>query len=283
MSEYTTPAPADVKRLERSNDRLLAGVAGGLGRYFDLNPAFFRVGFAVLTLLGGAGVLAYITAVLVIPAEGESDSIAARILRQRRERPWPVVGLGLAAVALLVLVSRATFWPVAGAGWAFVLIAGLVILWTSDATRGRRRMRVVVATLVTIAALILAACTAALVLAFTWFHVSLGDGIGDRSVTPVSVEAIQPAYALGVGNLRLDLSAVDPSQPKHIEARVGIGSLRLVVPAGTRVNAQTKVGTIHAYGSQVAENSSYSTGPGEGLVVDARVGAGRIDIVRAVR
>jgi len=258
MSEYTTPAPADVKRLERSNDRLLAGVAGGLGRYFDLNPAFFRVGFAVLTLLGGAGVLAYITAVLVIPAEGESDSIAARILRQRRERPWPVVGLGLAAVALLVLVSRATFWPVAGAGWAFVLIAGLVILWTSDATRGRRRMRVVVATLVTIAALILAACTAALVLAFTWFHVSLGDGIGD-------------------------LSAVDPSQPKHIEARVGIGSLRLVVPAGTRVNAQTKVGTIHAYGSQVAENSSYSTGPGEGLVVEARVGAGRIDIIRAVR
>jgi hypothetical protein len=221
--------------------------------------------------------------VLVIPSEGETDSIAGRILRQRRQRPWPVVGLGLAAVALLVLVSRATFWPVAGAGWAFVLIVGLVILWTSDATRGRRRMRVVVGTLLTFAALILAACIAAVVLAFTWFDVSLGDGIGDRAVTPVRIEAMQPTYALGIGDLRLDLSAVDSSKPRHIAATVGIGSLRLVVPPGTSVNAHTKVGTIHAYGRQVAENSSYSTGPGEGLVVDARVGAGRIDIVRAVR
>jgi phage shock protein PspC (stress-responsive transcriptional regulator) len=272
-----------VTRLERSNDRLLAGVAGGLGRYFDLNPAFFRVGFAVLTLLGGAGILAYITAVLVIPSEGEADSIAARILRQRRERPWPVVGLGLAAVALLVLVSRATFWPVAGAGWAFVLIAGLVILWTSDAARGRRRMRVVVGTLLTFAALILAACIAALVLAFTWFDVSLSDGVGDRTVTAATVQTVQPSYALGVGDLRVDLSSLDASKPRHIDARVGIGELRIVVPAGTSVTAQTKVGPIQAFGSHVADDTTYSSGSGKGLVVDAKVGAGRIDIVRAVR
>src|SRR5215471_7574638 len=102
MSEHTTHTES-IKRLERSSDRLLAGVAGGLGRYFDLNPTFFRVGFVVLTLLGGAGVLVYLAAVLVIPEEGKEDSIAAEVLRQRRERPWPVVGFGLAAVALLVL------------------------------------------------------------------------------------------------------------------------------------------------------------------------------------
>src|SRR3954452_20556495 len=117
MSEYTTQPTENLKRLERSRDsRMVAGVAGGLGRYFDLNPAFFRIGFVVLTLLGGAGILVYLAAVLVVPDEGR-DSIAADILQRRRERPWPVVGLGLAAVALLVLLSRSTFWPLAGAGW----------------------------------------------------------------------------------------------------------------------------------------------------------------------
>ena len=34
---------------------MVAGVCGGLGRYFDVNPTFYRVGFVVLALLGGAG------------------------------------------------------------------------------------------------------------------------------------------------------------------------------------------------------------------------------------
>ena len=55
MSEHITHTQG-IKRLERSStDRMLAGVSGGLGRYFDLNPAVFRLGFVVLTLLGGAG------------------------------------------------------------------------------------------------------------------------------------------------------------------------------------------------------------------------------------
>ena len=43
MSEHTTHTP-QIKRLERtSSDRMVAGVSGGLGRYFDLNPAVFRL------------------------------------------------------------------------------------------------------------------------------------------------------------------------------------------------------------------------------------------------
>ena len=138
MSEHITHTQG-IKRLERSSsDRMLAGVSGGLGRYFDLNPAFFRLGFVVLTVLGGAGILTYLAAVLVIPEEGAEQSIAARVLAERRQRPWPMVGLGLVGAALLVLLSRSTFWPVAGAGWVIVLIAGLAILWTYDAGHGTR-------------------------------------------------------------------------------------------------------------------------------------------------
>ena len=148
MSENITHSPS-IKRLERSSsDRVIAGVSGGLGRYFDLNPTFFRLGFVVLTLLGGAGILIYLAAVLVVPDEGKEQSIAAGILAARRDRPWPLVGLGLAAVALAVLLSRAAIWPAAGFGWVLVLLAGLAILWTSDATRGNRRSRILVRSLV---------------------------------------------------------------------------------------------------------------------------------------
>lgn len=81
MSEHTITTP-HIKRLERSRDsRVIAGVAGGLGRYFDIAPAVFRLGFIVLTLLGGSGVLVYIAAVLVMPKEGEETSMAESTLR----------------------------------------------------------------------------------------------------------------------------------------------------------------------------------------------------------
>jgi len=69
MSEHThTLENGAAKRLERSrSDRMVAGVCGGLARYFDIHPAFYRVGFVVLTLLGGAGLLIYLAAALVIP------------------------------------------------------------------------------------------------------------------------------------------------------------------------------------------------------------------------
>src|SRR3954452_23516884 len=99
MTQPLTHTP-QIKRLERSSNRMVAGVAGGLGRYFDLNPSVFRLGFVVLTLLGGAGILVYLAAVLVMPVEGRDRSIAAQILAERSERPAPLIGLGLVGVAL---------------------------------------------------------------------------------------------------------------------------------------------------------------------------------------
>src|SRR5919204_4939409 len=101
MSEHThTLENGAVKRLERSrSDRMIAGVCGGLARYFDLSPVLYRVGFVVLTLLGGAGVLIYAAAALVIPDEGKVDSVATAALRNRRDRPWPLIGLALVGVA----------------------------------------------------------------------------------------------------------------------------------------------------------------------------------------
>src|SRR5881394_1578463 len=130
MTENThTLENGAAKRLERSrSDRMVAGVSGGLARYFDIHPAFYRVGFVVLTLLGGAGILIYAAAALVMPDEGKEDSVATAALRNRRDRPWPLIGLGFLAVAGAILLSRITLSLNSGS-WLLFLIAGAVILW----------------------------------------------------------------------------------------------------------------------------------------------------------
>jgi phage shock protein PspC (stress-responsive transcriptional regulator) len=50
-----------------STDRKIAGVCGGLGEYFELDPVLFRAAFLVLVLAGGLGILLYLALWLVIP------------------------------------------------------------------------------------------------------------------------------------------------------------------------------------------------------------------------
>ena len=59
-----------MKRLIRSTtDRKLAGVCGGVGEYFGVDPTMVRIGWVVFCLLGGSGVLAYFLCALIIPEE----------------------------------------------------------------------------------------------------------------------------------------------------------------------------------------------------------------------
>jgi phage shock protein PspC (stress-responsive transcriptional regulator) len=278
MNQHITDS-AQIKRLERSSsDRMAAGVAGGLGRYFDLNPAVFRLGFVILTLLGGTGILVYLAAILVIPDEGNEHSIAAQVLAERRDRPWPVVGLGLAGVALVLLLSRGEI--AAGAGWIVALIGGLAILWASRRQKRARRILVVVAAFATLVAV--AACVA-VVTAFTWFDVSLGDGVGTSTYAPASVSAVRSSYHLGIGNLKVDLSQIDAAGRHTIKARLGIGELKIVVPrdADVHVDAHANVGEVFVLRNHDdGRNASVHAGTGQ-FEIDARVGAGRIDVVRS--
>jgi phage shock protein PspC (stress-responsive transcriptional regulator) len=127
MSTTETQTPA--KELHRSSDdRIIAGVAGGLGRYFDISPTFFRIGFVILTLVGGAGILLYVAAALVIPEEGRSDSIVSEALRRHRDRPWLLAGVALVGIALVSLIAQADFWPNSGFAWTLLLLGGLAIV-----------------------------------------------------------------------------------------------------------------------------------------------------------
>ncbi|MGH3292888.1 MAG: PspC domain-containing protein [Trebonia sp.] len=83
----TTTDQHEAGQLRRSSDdRMLAGVAGGIARYLNLDATLVRVGIVALTLLTGAGGALYIAAWLLIPADGEDQSIAAAWLASRRDR-----------------------------------------------------------------------------------------------------------------------------------------------------------------------------------------------------
>lgn len=58
---------------------MIAGVAGGLGRYLGIDPVIIRIAFVVLAVSGGSGVLLYLIGMIAIPEErpGEIPADAA--------------------------------------------------------------------------------------------------------------------------------------------------------------------------------------------------------------
>jgi phage shock protein PspC (stress-responsive transcriptional regulator) len=70
-----------MKRLHRSmQDSKIAGVCGGLGEYFDIDPVFFRLAFLLSILAGGLGALAYLVMWIMVPAQ-EGARRAGHLLR----------------------------------------------------------------------------------------------------------------------------------------------------------------------------------------------------------
>lgn len=59
---------------------MLAGVAAGIGDYLDVDVTIIRVAFVVFTVLGGAGIPAYLACLLLIPEEGSDESLASSLL-----------------------------------------------------------------------------------------------------------------------------------------------------------------------------------------------------------
>ncbi|MBR6186737.1 MAG: PspC domain-containing protein [Clostridia bacterium] len=59
-----------MKKLHKSNtQKMVAGVCGGIGEYFNVDPTLIRLGFVALSFAFGGGLLAYIIAAIVIPSE----------------------------------------------------------------------------------------------------------------------------------------------------------------------------------------------------------------------
>jgi phage shock protein C len=83
----TFTAQPEAGQLRRSADnRMLAGVAAGIARYLGADVTLVRVIIAALTLFTGVGAALYIAAWLLIPSDGDDESIAAAWIARRQGR-----------------------------------------------------------------------------------------------------------------------------------------------------------------------------------------------------
>jgi len=127
MNETTTQeGPPEPRRLLRAREgRLVGGVCAGLGRYFNVDPIIFRIGVIVLTVIGGAGILAYLAALLLIPAEGSAEDAPAG-----RNR-WLVIGglIVLLCISFPFLLGGGLLIAGLAIPFAVLVAAGVLVWW----------------------------------------------------------------------------------------------------------------------------------------------------------
>ncbi|MFB7375223.1 PspC domain-containing protein [Streptomyces sp. NPDC056222] len=128
------PPVAPLRRSRRH--KVVAGVCGGLGRHFDLDPVIFRIAVGVLSVTGGIGLIFYGFAWLLLPLAGEEENEGRRLLSGR------VDGAALAAV-LMALVGCGVFLSMLGNGGTLAFAMMLSIAVCGAAVWSQRRMQAV--------------------------------------------------------------------------------------------------------------------------------------------
>jgi phage shock protein PspC (stress-responsive transcriptional regulator) len=267
------PEPPVVRRFTRSSDdRVIAGVAGGIGRYFGIDPVLVRIIVLVLVFAGGTGLVAYGAAWLFVPSDtAETERFDGKAIAKRS-------ALAFGVLALTFVAAFAGAWGVAiggGTVTAVVIIAAGLALVVGAFTGGMRWLIV-----------------PALALALSAGAVAASDidargGVGERIYQPASTGELRANYKLGVGHLRLDLRDTKFAAGEHrVHLKVGVGQAEVLVPAGLCVSstAHISAGETEVFdrnpGGIDHDWEDIRTAPAgkAHLTVDADIGVGQLRI-----
>ena len=83
-------------RLMRSEtDRIFVGVCGGIAAYLGVDSAFVRIGFILLALASGVGVLLYLILMFIMPSELNFDSPSSKVVQDNLDQFGNDVGSGV--------------------------------------------------------------------------------------------------------------------------------------------------------------------------------------------
>jgi phage shock protein PspC (stress-responsive transcriptional regulator) len=273
-TEQPTATAPPLRRLYRSrSDRVIAGVCGGIARYFNVDPVLVRVGAVALVFLGGAGLLAYIAAVLLVPNEGEDGGPA-----EGPNRAMAIAGVVLLVIAVCVLL------PFRGwdAGWGIVplgllALAGLFVWRLASGQRPEGDARAILRAMALGVALIVA-CT---VLAFSaaWATAAGGNGVVAGIVIAAGIALIAGAFA-GQWARWLILPALAVALPAgvvaaaDIDVKGGYGEKTYRPASVDAVRDTYRVGAGHL----VVDLRQAKLTPGDHRI-KLRVGVGEADLV----
>jgi len=268
------------RRLLRSrDDRVLWGVAGGLGNHLGFNPTLVRLAFVVLTLFGGAGVLAYLVLAVALPEDDGSgkpldESVWARLGKVALVCVLVAIGLGVAA-----FLAVASAWLTAtghGTLIAAVVIAVGVALIAAAFANLRRRVTPALLTLALVLGIPAGAIAAA--------DIKFDSSVGERTYTP-TVPADIPAdgYELGTGQLIVDLRNLPwkPGTTVNASAHLGMGQMIVSAPSNVCVigHATGKAGELvvagqvsHGIDPDVSLGSPTTNAPRLNIDTDIQLG-----------
>ena len=130
----------DVKRSR--SDALLGGVSTGVAKHFDIDPVIVRIGFVVLTLIGGAGIICYVAGWALLPSEDGPSHVAEWFNLDQNEERVRVGGLVAAAVLSLLAVVGDSGWGW-GAGFPWWLLPAALLFAIFVVWPQRRRQEAV--------------------------------------------------------------------------------------------------------------------------------------------
>ncbi|WP_441245705.1 PspC domain-containing protein [Kitasatospora sp. McL0602] len=211
-------------------------------------------------------------------AESVTEFAPTPVARVRRHRSF-LGPLGLLLAAGAGTLAWAVTSPLGSVRISTVLAAallGLAVPLLVGAKFGRARGLTVPAVALTLAL----AGTAGSVVS----HATISSAVGDRSWAPASVSQLQSEYNLGVGDLRLDLSTLDPAGATlPTTVRLGIGDARVTLPADVDVHltVHNPIGDVHVpqnqWASGVDTNREYQLHP-----VNGQQSKGTIDLTVTV-
>jgi phage shock protein C len=126
------------KRLYRSREsKIIGGVCGGLGEYFELDPTLVRIITVLLFLLPGIGILSYIVAWILIPLRPLEVTPPNP---EYKLSPWNkyLPGLIIMALGIILLAREYWYWFDFNDVWpVFLILAGVVIIFRGVFRRNR--------------------------------------------------------------------------------------------------------------------------------------------------
>jgi signal transduction histidine kinase len=185
-------------RLERSrSDRVIGGVAAGIGHHLGIEPATVRIAFVLLSIAFGFGIVVYLLTWLLAPQEALDPTVNPTARRLIRPTVSQALGAALILVGVAILLFVSGFWFGEALAWPVTLAAvGFAILWarSGEDRRSRSPLDVVIS--------------------------------GRRSIARVAIGSL---LILGAGAIFLGYNAqLDVVGPMLLAAAVAIGGLGLI-------------------------------------------------------
>jgi len=93
-----------------SRDKVLAGVCGGVAEYFNIDPVIVRLIWVIATLAGGAGLLVYIIAAIIMPQDGENNPIEREYDNYDSDKGKKILGIAFVLFGIFFISRNYLRW-----------------------------------------------------------------------------------------------------------------------------------------------------------------------------